>query len=119
VITCLTFKRISLTDLTRRYHRRRLLLHHEIREGYRGLRAETRAAHSRSVAADESEDAANPGQVPLRLQSVRSISHLGGDPQDREGRVPRHHDAVEVMGARVHASDSGSVSYSYNRYRVD
>jgi len=63
------------------------------------------------VAADENEDAADPGQVPLRLQPVRSVSHLGGDPQDREGRVRADHDAVEVMGARVHAGDSGSVRF--------
>lgn len=46
--------------------------------------------------------------------NLRDLSHLGGNAQNTESRMPVYNDAAEIMGARMHARDSGSVRFSHN-----
>lgn len=93
----------------RRCDRPRLLLRREILREHRRILTEAHTADPITVAANQSEDVTDPGQVSLRFQLARPVAHLGGNTEDREGRVRIYNEPAEIVGARVHACHSGSV----------
>lgn len=81
-----------------------LLLYREVQPRDRRLPSETRRSNQTRLAEHEEEDAADAGQIPLRLQLERLVSHLAGHTDRPESRVPNQDVFAEAVAPRMYQS---------------